>query len=233
MYDYGEICPISKATQILCERWTLQIVREIFFGASRFSEFQKFLPKISPSLLTARLKMLADNGIVIRRRTPEKRGFEYHLTPAGKQLKPVLDAMGAWGMTWIFESLSDVQMQVSTLMRDIAVRIDVDQLPDCDAVVQITFTDIDEPRKRFILIHDGKRETCDENPGYEVDVYLRSTLGDLSRLWWGETSVPAAIESGQLRVTGQPAYTRNISNWLPQSTFAHCNPRRLPEHAGQ
>ena len=233
MYDYGEVCPISKATQVLCERWTLQIVREMFLGASRFSEFQKFLPKISPSLLTARLKMLVDNGIAIRKRTPEKRGYEYHLTPAGKQLKPVLDAMGTWGMTWIFESLTDVQMQVSTLIRDIAVLIDTDQLPDCDTVVQITLTDIDEPQKRFILLKDDKRETCDENPGHEVDVYLRSTLDDFSRLWWGEFSVPAAVESGKLKVTGRPAYARSISRWLPQSSFANCNPRRNQESASQ
>ena len=87
MYDYGEACPISRASSVLCERWTLQIVREMFFGASRFSEFQKYLPKISPSLLNTRLRLLAENGIIIRKRIPEKRGYEYHLTPAGKSLR--------------------------------------------------------------------------------------------------------------------------------------------------
>ena len=226
MYDYGEACPISRATQVLCERWTLQIVREMFLGASRFSEFQKYLPKISPSLLTSRLKMLVENGIAIRRRTPEKRGYEYHLTAAGKQLKPVLDAMGTWGMQWVFDSLNDVQMDIATLTRDIAVKVDTGHLPDCDMVFQFTFTEEAEPQKRFVLIRDGKRESCGDNPGYDVDVYFRSTLRDLSAVWWGETSILAAIESGKIKVTGPTAFTRNISKWFPHSAFAGCNPRR-------
>ena len=93
MFDYEEVCPISKASSVLCERWTLQILREMFFGASRFSEFQRYLPKLSPSLLNTRLKTLADNGIIVRRKVPEMRGYEYQLTPTGKALRPVLAAM--------------------------------------------------------------------------------------------------------------------------------------------
>lgn len=227
MYDYGEACPISRASQVLCERWTLQIIREMFLGASRFSEFQKYLPKISPSLLTSRLKMLVDNGIAIRKRTPEKRGYEYHLTPAGKQLKPVLDSIGTWGMQWVFDSLNDVQMDIATLTRDIAVMIDTDHLPDCNMVFQFTFVDgSNSPEKRFVLIQDGKRESCAENPGYDVDLYFRSTLRDLSAVWWGETTIIAAIESGRVKVTGSPSLARNISRWFPHSAFAGCNPRR-------
>ena len=226
MYDYGEACPISKATQVLCERWTLQIVREMFLGASKFTEFQRNLPRISPSLLTSRLKMLADNGIAIRKRTPEKRGFEYHLTAAGKELKPVLTAMGTWGMAWVFDSLNDTQLSAVELMRHMAEAVDVDKLPDCDTVLQFTLTDVDVPRKNFILIHDGQREYCDENPGHEVDVYFRSTLRDLSAVYWGEIGIHAAIESGRIKATGTPGYTRNMSQWFPHSMFAGCNPRR-------
>jgi DNA-binding HxlR family transcriptional regulator len=226
MYDYGEACPISKATQVLCERWTLQIIREMLLGASRFSEFQRNLPKISPSLLTSRLKLLADNGIAIRKRTPEKRGYEYHLTAAGKALKPVLDAMGIWGMSWVFDSLDRLQLDAVTLMRRLAETLDVDKLPDCDTVLQFTLTDVAVPRRNFILIRDGRGEYCDENYGYEVDVYFRSTLRDLSSVWWGETGVLAAIETGRIRVTGSPAFTRNISKWFPRSEFAGFNPKR-------
>jgi DNA-binding HxlR family transcriptional regulator len=226
MYDYGEACPISKATQVLCERWTLQIIREMSLGASRFTELQKYLPRISPSLLTSRLKMLVDNGIAIRKRTPEKRGFEYHLTAAGKELKPVLDALGTWGMSWVFDSLNDTQLDAVTLMRHIAIAVDVDNLPDCDTVLQFTITDIDVPRKNFVIINDGNREYCDENPGHEVDVYFRSTLRDLSAVYWGEVGILAAVDSGKIKVTGSPGYTRNMSKWFPHSTFAGCNPRR-------
>lgn len=226
MYDYGEACPISKATSVLCERWTIQIIREMFLGSSRFSEFQKYLPKISPSLLNSRLKDLVKNGIAIRKRVPEKRGYEYHLTPAGKSLKPVLTEMGTWGITWIFDSMTDQQMDVATLLRDIAVLVDVDQLPDCDTVFQFTFTDLKHEPRRFVTIKDGVREVCDENPGYEVDVYFRSTLRTMSAIWWGETSITAARDSGKLQVTGPTAYTKNLARWFPVSSFAGCNPRR-------
>lgn len=225
MYDYEEACPISRAAQLLCERWTLQIVREMFLGASRFSEFQKFLPKISPSLLNSRLKMLCDNGIAIRKRTPEKRGYQYHLTACGKALKPVLDAMGTWGMKWVFDSRNDVQMNVATLMRDIAALIDKDQLPDCETVLQFTLTDIDEPRKHFVLVKSDSCESCEQNPGYEVDVYFRSTLSDLSAVWWGETHISTAIDTGRIKVSGSPAYTRNVPRWFPTSSYADSNPR--------
>ena len=184
MYEYGEACPIGRATEVLCERWTLQIICEMFLGASRFSEFQRVLPKISPSLLNSRLRMLGDNGIIIRKRIPEKRGYEYHLTPAGKSLQPVLTVLGNWGMTWVFDSMNDEQTDVTVLVHDIAALIDADQLPDCDTVLRFTFTDIEENPQQFVLIQDGKQESCNENPGYEVDDYFRCTLRTLSEIWW-------------------------------------------------
>lgn len=225
MYDYEEACPISRAAELLCERWTLQIVREMFLGASRFSEFQKFLPRISPSLLNSRLKMLCDSGIAIRKRTPEKRGYQYHLTACGKELKPVLDAMGTWGMAWVFDSRNDAQTNVAILMHDIAALINTDLLPACDTVLQFTLTDIDEPQKHFVLIKEDSCESCELNPGYEVDVYFRSTLSDLNAVWWGEIGIGAAIESGKIKVSGSPAYTRNLARWFPTSSYADSNPR--------
>jgi DNA-binding HxlR family transcriptional regulator len=74
MYDYNEACPISMAASVLCERWTLQIVREMFFGSTRYSEIQKFIPNISPSLLRNRLRFLEDQGLVVRKRGAECAG---------------------------------------------------------------------------------------------------------------------------------------------------------------
>lgn len=220
MYDYGDACPISRATSILCERWTLQIVREMMLGATRFSEFQKYLPKISPSLLNARLRLLVDNGIIIRKRIPEKRGFEYQLSPSGKALGPVLMELGKWGMNWVYDGLEDSQLDAIVLLRDIAVLLKTDQLPAGDTVMQFTFTDLDETPKRYILIQGEKREVCDENPGYEVDVYFRSTLRTMSEIWWGDLALPAACQAEKLKVIGPPVYTRNLIKWFPVSAFA-------------
>lgn len=220
MYDYGESCPMSKATSLLCERWTLQIVREMLLGASRFSEFQKYLPKISPSLLNARLRLLIKNGIVIRKRIPEKRGFEYYLTPAGKALGPLLTEFGAWGKTWIYGVLSEEEHDVESLLSTIARTIDTSELPDGDSVLQFTFTDIKENARWFITVKDGECEVCDVNMGYEVDVYFRSTLKTMELIWWGRIGLTSACESGQLKVTGPPVYTRTLPRWFPNSGFS-------------
>ena len=223
MYDYGEACPISRASSVLCERWTLQIVREMTLGATRFSEFQKYLPKISPSLLNARLRLLEQHGIIVRRRIPAKRGFEYQLSPAGKALKPVLMELGKWGMRWVHEGLSEEHLNVVTLMREIAVALDTNELPARDSVLQFTFTDVPDMPRRYILVHGDDRESCDENPGYEVDVYFRSTLRTLSEIWWGDLALRAACERGLLKVTGAPVYTRSLPKWFRVSTFAGDN----------
>ena len=225
MYDYGEACPVSRAASVLCERWTLQIIREMMLGATRFSEFQKYLPKISPSLLNARLKLLTENDIIIKRRIPEKRGFEYQLAPAGKALAPVVMAIGKWGMQWVYDGLTEERMNMVVLMREICVFLKAEHLPAGDCVIQFTFTDLAEGQKQFIVLHEDKREVCDDNPGHEVDVYLRSTLRTLSEIWWGDTSLVAACDDGRLKVTGSVPHTKKLKDWFPVSSFASDNPR--------
>jgi len=223
MYDYGEACPISRATSILCERWTLQIIREMTLGASRFSEFQKYLPRISPSLLNTRLRLLEQKGIIIKRRIPEKRGHEYQLSPSGKALLPVLRELGRWGMEWAHEEIADDELNSVTLLHEIAVLMNTDALPSGDLVFQFNFTDLDEGGTRFILLQRDSREVCDENPGYEVDVYFTATLRTLTEIFWGDRSIHAARRDGSLKVAGASACTRRLTSWFPVSSFAAFN----------
>lgn len=225
-FDYGEACPISRATAVLCERWTLQLIREMFLGASRFSEFQTYLPKISPSLLKARLRMLEAEGLVIRKRIPEKQGYQYLLTPAGLSLQPVLGELGKWGMQWAFESMGEDELNVSTIVRDFAHALDVTQLPAGSTVVQFCVSDADGMSSKFVLVRDGAVQVCDENLGHDVDVYISASLKLLYEIWYGETSIAAARESGGLKVTGHSSYTQNLGRWLRTSQFAAHNPRR-------
>lgn len=220
MYDYGEACPVSKASSILCERWTLQIIREMLLGATRFSELQRMLPKISPSLLNARLRLLTDAGIAIRKRIPEQRGFEYRLTSAGRALEPVIMELGRWGMRWIFDGLDDDELNAAVLLGHMAALMKLEELPSCDTVLQFTFTDLSDPAQRFIFVHGDKREVCDINPGHEVDVYVRSTLRTLSEVFWGERDLQQACKEGALTILGPPVYTRSARRWFPVSLLA-------------
>jgi DNA-binding HxlR family transcriptional regulator len=229
MFDYGEACPISMATSVLCERWTLQIIRELLFGATRFSEIQKFIPNISPSLLRNRLRFLEDQGIIIRSSGGGTRRPEYHLTPAGKALAPVLTEMGKWGMRWAREGMTDKQNTAAGLLRDLAGAVNVDELPGGDTIIQITLTDVEGSPKQYINIQDGTVQACDQDLGFDVTVYITSTLSAMNRVWYGELPVSTAIERGEVQVVAPPVYTRNISRWLGISTFTTDNPSLAPD----
>ena len=231
MYDYGEACPISKATSVLCERWTLQILREMMLGATRFSDFQKVLPRISPSLLNARLKLLADNGIIVRKRIPEQRGYEYCLTPAGKSLAPLMTELGKWGMRWVYDGLTDEELDAAQFAQHFSALLKTEGLPSGDTIIQISLTDVSHMPKVFVIIRGDKREVCDENPGHEVDIYLRATLRTLTEILLGDQSLQAACDSKALQVLGPPVYTRNIARWFPVSEFAAENRRTRRDHA--
>lgn len=228
LYDYGEACPISMAASVICERWTLQIIRELFFGSTRYSEIQHFIPNISPSLLRDRLRFLEKQGLVMRKRSQSGNRYEYHLTPSGKALAPVLTEMGKWGMRWAREGMTDKQNTASGLVRDIAGALDTDELPSCDTVIEITLTDVPGSPTRYIRVQGGTPQVCDQSLGFEIDVYITSTLSDMTRIWYGELDMHRAMEEGRMKVSAAPVFLRPIKRWLKISSFTTDNPRMSP-----
>ncbi len=225
MYDYEEFCPISKTASILGERWTVQIIREMHFGVTRFSKFMRFMPRISPSLLNSRLQSLEKNGVIHRRKIREQRGYEYLLTPAGKAMLPIILEMGKWGVRFVYDSLSDKELNAERLIRDISMTIETSGLPSGDTVVRWKFTDLNESPYWYIKIHDGKAEVCDGAPEIEVDVYFTCALMIFTEIWMGSRNLQAAIDDHDLEVIGDTVYTRNLSKWLGLNLYAKHNPK--------
>jgi len=224
MYDYNEACPISMAASVLSEKWTLQIVREMMFGSTRYTEFQRYMPNISPSLLRNRLRYLEEQGVVRRKRSASGNRYEYFLTPAGEALAPVLTEMGKWGFRWNRDRMTKKQNTAAGLIRDIAGRIDVGELPACAVVIELQFSVKDEAASGFIHVQDGKANICDTNLGFDTDVLIRSSIQALTRVWYGELSLDAAIQAGDIRIDAMPVFTRSISRWLRISSFTTDNP---------
>jgi len=225
MFDYNEACPISMAASVLCERWTLQIIREMFFGSTRYSEIQKFIPNLSPSLLRTRLRFLEEQGIIIRKRAAKANRYEYFLTPAGNALAPVLTEMGKWGMRWASDSMTEKQNTAWGLIRDFAGRIDLDELPSSDTSIRFHLTDVEESPTHYIHVRGGKVQVCDTDLGFEVDVHITSTLDVLTRIWYGKIDMAIASEDGRMKVSAAPVYLRRIERWLRISSFTTANPR--------
>jgi len=192
-------------------------------GATRFSEFQKYLPRLSPALLNSRLRTLETQGIILRKRVHEKKGYEYQLTPAGNALKPLMGELGKWGMHWVFRSMDGDQLNISVIVRDFALALDAQQLPSGDSVIQFTVQAESEAAKKFILVRNGGAQVCEENMGNEVDVYVSADLKTLYQVWFGEIGVNAACQKKLIKVVGAPVYTTNVSRWLRTSQFAQHN----------
>ncbi len=224
MYDYNEACPISMATSVLCERWTLQIVREMFFGSTKYSEIQKFIPNISPSLLRDRLRFLEEQGLVMRKCAERANRYEYFLTPSGKALAPVLAEMGKWGMRHANEGMTDKVNTASGLVRDFAGRLDVDELPSGNTSIQFNFSDVTESPTRYIHVRDDEVQVCDTDLGFETTVYITSTLDLMTRIWYGEIDMGNAMKNGRMKASAAPVYLRHITRWLRISSFTTDNP---------
>ncbi|MDX1455889.1 MAG: helix-turn-helix domain-containing protein [Gammaproteobacteria bacterium] len=221
--EIEEACPIMAACSALSERWTLQIVREMFMGATRFSEFETYLPKMSPTLLSKRLRSLEEQGIVLKKKLSGKKGYEYRLTPQGQALKPVLTEMGRWGMGWVFDTMDQYELDAAVLVRDFAVAMKLDELPSGDATIQFIVTGEDAAIRRYVTVRDGSAEVCNQDLGHEADVYLTADLKTYGRIWYGEVTVADAVEKGILKVVGNRAYTDCVSRWLGTSQFSSYN----------
>lgn len=226
---YGQFCPISKATEILGERWTFLIIRELLMGGRRFSELQRGLGDISPALLASRLKSFEADGLILRRRINGQRGYEYCPTTACEELKPIIVALGEWGMCWARHTLVDEDFDAGMLMLYLERSIDPASLPGSETVIQFKFTDLGEKRDWWLLVRDGKVDVCLDRPGRDVDVFFTTTVRTMSDVWMNDRSYRDAILSGELTIEGELALTRRISSWLRPSIFANSKRAPLPE----
>lgn len=209
---YGQYCPISRALEVLGERWTLLIVRDLICGTTRFNDLARGLPGLSRTLLAKRLRQLTRAEIV------DHVDGEYVLTPAGQALEPVVFALGGWGADWVFEDPDPREQDPELLIWWMHRRLDVTGLPGSRQVVQVAFTD--EPRAYWIVLERGIPSVCTNDPGYPVDLVLRASISDLYRVWLGRIPVDSAIRRGLVTVEGARAWTRRVSRILQLSPAA-------------
>ena len=221
---YGQFCPVSKAAEVLGERWTILIIRELLLGTTRFKDFQRALSQISPTLLTKRLNQLQECGLIVRKTAPGQRRTEYQPMPAAKELKPIIFGLGKWGMRWARGQMNDDELDVELLMYDLHRRIDATQLPGGRTVIKFVFRGLPKFGQWWIVLENGTRELCVENPGKEIDVHLTTDLRTMTRIWAGDLDIRMAKKTDQVQLSGDLVLIRTISNWLLPGLFAHVRP---------
>lgn len=220
MQGYGQFCPVAMASEVLTERWTPLVVRELLCGSTRFNDLRRGVPLMSPSLLSKRLKTLERVG-VIERRKGDGQAVEYRVTPAGEELGPIIEAMGVWGQRWARGDVKGRNMDASLLMWDIHRNVNVEALPASRVVVHFHLRGSSDKKSRFWLVleRDGV-DMCLTDPGYEVDVSVEGHVRTMVDYWMGRIEFADAVRSGDLHADGPRTLVRALPTWFARSLFA-------------
>ena len=218
--EYGQFCPIAKASEVIGEKWTILIIRELLMGGCRFNELQRGLSLISPTLLSKRLDALVQQGLVVKKKIQGQKGFEYYPTQSCQELLPVLRALGDWGMCWARSSLTEKDYDVELLMLYLQRSVIPENLPGKVTVIRFKFTDIDKYPDWWMLVEGNNIDLCVNDPGKDVDIYFTAKIKTLTDIWMGHNSYKKAIRDGELTLVGQNALINNVNAWLSNSMFA-------------
>lgn len=218
MGEYGQFCPVAKATEVLDERWTLLVVRELVAGSVRFNDIHRGVPKMSRTLLSKRLRTLTSEGLVDRHE--EDQGPRYELTDAGRDLHTVVEAIGAWGIRWM-SSLSEEDLDPALLVWDMHRRVDTAAVPDERTVVELRFPHATpELRDWWLVLTPDRVDVCHDDPGFGIDVRIETPLRTIVRIWRGELGWNDALRAGTLQLHGPPRLRRQVPDWFQLSSFA-------------
>jgi DNA-binding HxlR family transcriptional regulator len=216
--SYYQFCPVAKAMELLDERWTMLVIRELVTGSQRFNDLRRGLPRMSPTLLSKRLSQLTRAGLIDRRVAGNE--VQYLLTPAGWELRPIVEALGAWGVRWIGQ-LGQDDLDPSLLLWDMHRNVDHSAAPISRTVVHFQFPDVPaRSRSWWLVITADDVDVCDTDPGYDVSVTVLADLRYMTEIWRGDLSWSDALGSGRVTLYGPTSLCRGLPGWFTLSSFA-------------
>ena len=219
MYLYGQYCPVARATEILADRWTPLIVRELLAGIRHFNELDRGLPGISRALLAERLRRLERTGVVERRASPRARATAYHLTPAGRQLQRVIDVLGVWGARWAFGEPRPAELDPIVLLWWMRRRVHRHRLPARRVVIQFDFHG-GRTGSYWLVLERADVSVCLQHPKFDVDVLVTADIATFFGVWLGRMPLGEALRRGSVRLDGPHAMARGFSHWFAWSPMA-------------
>jgi DNA-binding HxlR family transcriptional regulator len=219
---YGEFCPVSLAAEIFARRWTPLIVRELLTGSTRFNDLRRGMPNITASVLSRRLDELAIAGIIERRRDED--GVQYVLTPAGEELRPVVEQLGLWGRRWLPTEYREEDLDPRLLVWDIHRNLRLDEVAE-RTVIELHFPDAPAAyRAYWLIVTPDEAEVCLTHPGGDIDLHLRASVRTLTDIWMGNLTWAAALRAGSLKLAGNSELRRSLPRWLKLNPFAAVKP---------
>ena len=214
MPGYGQFCPIAQAAEVLTERWTPLVIRELaLVGSHRFNDIQRGVPLMSSSLLSKRLRQLERAGIIERLPRPDGKGTEYHLTPAGKELGPVVAQIGIWSERWLRRPIFEETPDTGLLMWWVRTTVKTDTLPAGRTVIHFRFEGAPEKLRYFWLVLP-EADLCLSDPGFGVDITLSTDPKTLTAVWMGDLDLAAALSSRAIELEGRRQLVRSFPKWF-------------------
>ena len=218
MSSYGQFCPVAKAMELLDERWTLLVVRELLEGSAHFNDLRRGVPKMSPALLSKRLKSLTRAGVVNRAEIDGR--TTYSLTQCGQELAAVVEALGAWGVRWIGD-LGEQDLDPHLLMWDIQRHIPMERWPRARTTVAFHLAgEAPKASRWWLVVAEGRADVCDFDPGYDVTATVAASLRALIEIWRGDMSWSRALLDGSVAISGAADARRSVPTWVGQSKLA-------------
>lgn len=217
--SYGQFCTVARGAEALCERWTPLVVRELLCGSKRFNELHRGVPRMSTSLLAQRLRHLEDIGVV--HRTATGKVWEYSLTEAGEELRPIIMALGHWGARWIGSRLRDNELDAGLLMWDVRRFARIELFPSRTVVIHFRFRDARSGEQEWwLVVEQGVADLCRDDPGRELTLVVDSSVRALTEVWTGDRTPREVLQSRELRIDGAVQDAENLWRWLGTSAFA-------------
>jgi DNA-binding HxlR family transcriptional regulator len=209
------------AAEIVCSRWTALVLRELLTGSTRFNDLRRGVPRMSPSLLSKRLKELEEAGVIVAVPTAQAGVVDYRLTDAGEELRVVVESLGVWGQRWVESSVTLKNLDPSLLMWDMRRHLKPDPLPPRRCTIKFTYPELSAARQCFWLVIDGgKVDLCSFDPGYEVDLYVQGSLYSMTAVWMGHSTLKSEVAAGNIELTGDKVIINSMSQWLGLSPLA-------------
>ncbi len=211
MAGYGQFCAVARALEVLGERWTLLIVRELLLGASTFTDIRNGLPRIPRATLSARLRTLCAANVI---------DDDYQLTESGAALAGVVQELARWAVTTESAALTEDDLDTAALTWDMQRRVDTTKLPNRTVVLALEFTDRTAPDNRYWL-HLSKTDInlCRQDTGAPVDMWLTAPTLPVTRWWLGEQSWTRLLREPGVQVHGNRTMQREMHHWFKRYLF--------------
>jgi DNA-binding HxlR family transcriptional regulator len=219
--SYGQFCPVAMAAEIFCNRWTALVLRELLCGTTRFNDLRRGVPRMSPSLLSKRLKELEDAGVITATPSGHPGVMDYRPTEAGEELRPIIMSLGFWGQRWVESSLSLKNLDPALLMWDMRRNLQPTPLPPRRTTINFIYPEMKPDRKSWWLVVEREKvDLCLTDPGYDVDLYVSCPLRAMTAVWMGFAKLTSEVEAGHIQLTGNKDVAKSMQQWLGLSAFA-------------